>query len=149
MRQARGKCILHSSVPQEYQEVDLKFDVVRCFDEGNEERIRQIISLSSLSSRIKLKGAHEDSTCLCQKSAVTKLMSESLPSTMSIAQQTESVQRWLPVLSKEPLVLDALLHAELKLVSNSIEAASTGTSPVELEHIQTLKSIVGGPAFQF
>ena len=149
MREARQRHILHTSVPQEYQEVDLKFDVIRCFDKGNEEGIRDIISLGNLATRVQVKGTQEGLPSICQKSALTKLMSESLQTSMSLAQQTESVQRWLPVLMKEPVVLDTLLTAELKLVSDSIDAASMETSTIELEHIQTLKSTVGGLAFQF
>ena len=60
--------------------------------EANEEAIREVISLANLSTRIVVKGAQEGMIAsLCQKSAVTKLMSESLPSAMSISQQKESV----------------------------------------------------------
>ena len=59
MREARGKHILHSSVPQEYQEVDLKFDVIRCLGEGNEEGIRDLISLGNLGTRVQVRGTQD------------------------------------------------------------------------------------------
>ena len=57
MRQARGKQILHASVPQEYQEIDLKLDVIGIFDERNEDALPELISLGNLGARIMVEGA--------------------------------------------------------------------------------------------
>ena len=128
--ETRGKQILHGAVPQEYQEIDLKLDVIGNFDERNEDALPELISLGNLGTRIMVKGAASTLVPLVQKSAATKLMGESLPAQMSIPQQTDSVQRWLPVLLKHPLVLDPLLHKELQLVSSTIEAIFRPTKSV-------------------